>query len=139
LARERIAFTEITGQVNIKDRGDIVKRFNRENSGPQVPSTQTFVVLFSLLGFGYRLEVLKNICNQLSSILKLIKNKFYLNCFIVFGKLKATHFHFLDKVMLLSLAAGGVGLNLVGANHLFMLDMHWNPQMESQACDRVYR
>ena len=43
------------------------------------------------------------------------------------------------KVMLLSLGAGGVGLNLVGANHLFLLDMHWNPQLESQACDRIYR
>jgi len=43
------------------------------------------------------------------------------------------------QVMLLSLAAGGVGLNLTGANHLFLLDMHWNPQLESQACDRVYR
>merc|ERR1719450_543643 len=43
------------------------------------------------------------------------------------------------QVMLLSLAAGGVGLNLVGANHLFLLDMHWNPQLEKQACDRVYR
>ncbi|XP_066962822.1 transcription termination factor 2-like [Macrobrachium rosenbergii] len=43
------------------------------------------------------------------------------------------------KVMLLSLAAGGVGLNLVGANHLFLLDMHWNPQLEAQACDRIYR
>ncbi|XP_037776310.1 transcription termination factor 2-like [Penaeus monodon] len=42
-------------------------------------------------------------------------------------------------VMLLSLAAGGVGLNLVGANHLFLLDMHWNPQLEAQACDRIYR
>lgn len=41
--------------------------------------------------------------------------------------------------MLLSLGAGGVGLNLVGANHLFLLDMHWNPQLESQACDRIYR
>ncbi len=41
------------------------------------------------------------------------------------------------QVMLLSLAAGGVGLNLVGANHLFLLDMHWNPQLEQQACDRV--
>ena len=37
------------------------------------------------------------------------------------------------------LAAGGVGLNLVGANHLFLLDMHWNPQLEAQACDRIYR
>ena len=44
-----------------------------------------------------------------------------------------------SKVLLLSLAAGGVGLNLIGANHLFLLDMHWNPQMEKQACDRVYR
>ena len=34
--------------------------------------------------------------------------------------------------MLLSLGAGGVGLNLVGANHLFLLDMHWNPQLEKQ-------
>ena len=43
------------------------------------------------------------------------------------------------RVMLLSLAAGGVGLNLVGANHLFLLDLHWNPQLEAQACDRIYR
>ena len=35
-------------------------------------------------------------------------------------------------IMLLSLGAGGVGLNLVGANHLFLLDMHWNPQLEKQ-------
>ena len=43
------------------------------------------------------------------------------------------------QVMLLSLGAGGVGLNLVGANHLFLLDCHWNPQLEAQACDRIYR
>lgn len=29
------------------------------------------------------------------------------------------------EVMLVSLRAGGVGLNLVGGNHLFLLDMHW--------------
>ncbi len=28
-------------------------------------------------------------------------------------------------VMLLSLQAGGVGLNLIGANHLFLMDLHW--------------
>ncbi|XP_063161697.1 transcription termination factor 2 [Candoia aspera] len=43
------------------------------------------------------------------------------------------------KVMLISLLAGGVGLNLVGGNHLFLLDMHWNPTLEDQACDRIYR
>ncbi|XP_077992870.1 transcription termination factor 2-like [Glandiceps talaboti] len=43
------------------------------------------------------------------------------------------------QVMLVSLRAGGVGLNLIGGNHLFMLDMHWNPALEEQACDRIYR
>ncbi|XP_055613761.1 transcription termination factor 2 [Uranotaenia lowii] len=43
------------------------------------------------------------------------------------------------RIMLLSLTAGGVGLNLVGANHLLLLDLHWNPQLEAQAQDRVYR
>ncbi|XP_071442809.1 transcription termination factor 2 [Hetaerina americana] len=43
------------------------------------------------------------------------------------------------KVLLLSLQAGGVGLNLVGGNHLLLVDLHWNPQLEAQACDRIYR
>lgn len=32
---------------------------------------------------------------------------------------------FVSKVMLVSLCAGGVGLNLIGGNHLFLIDMHW--------------
>uniref|UniRef100_A0A8C9U0F6 Transcription termination factor 2 n=1 Tax=Scleropages formosus TaxID=113540 RepID=A0A8C9U0F6_SCLFO len=43
------------------------------------------------------------------------------------------------QVMLVSLCAGGVGINLVGGNHLFLMDMHWNPALEDQACDRIYR
>ncbi|XP_053912192.1 transcription termination factor 2 isoform X2 [Cuculus canorus] len=43
------------------------------------------------------------------------------------------------QVLLVSLLAGGVGLNLTGGNHLFLLDMHWNPALEDQACDRIYR
>ena len=44
-----------------------------------------------------------------------------------------------SEVMLVSLRAGGVGLNLIGGNHLFLLDQHWNPALEDQACDRIYR
>ncbi|KZC14429.1 PREDICTED: transcription termination factor 2-like [Dufourea novaeangliae] len=43
------------------------------------------------------------------------------------------------RILLLSLTAGGVGLNLVGGNHLLLLDIHWNPQLEVQAQDRIYR
>ena len=43
------------------------------------------------------------------------------------------------KILLLSLKAGGVGLNLVSANHLFLLDPAWNPATEDQCFDRIYR
>uniref|UniRef100_A0A6C0JQ57 Helicase n=1 Tax=viral metagenome TaxID=1070528 RepID=A0A6C0JQ57_9ZZZZ len=43
------------------------------------------------------------------------------------------------RIMLLALKAGGVGLNLVGGNHLFLLDLAWNPALEDQAFDRIYR
>lgn len=43
------------------------------------------------------------------------------------------------RILLLSLKAGGVGLNLNVANHLLLVDLHWNPQLERQAQDRIYR
>ena len=43
------------------------------------------------------------------------------------------------RILLLSLNAGGVGLNLIGANKMFLLDIHWNPALEQQCCDRIYR
>uniref|UniRef100_A0A1X7TXG7 Transcription termination factor 2 n=1 Tax=Amphimedon queenslandica TaxID=400682 RepID=A0A1X7TXG7_AMPQE len=43
------------------------------------------------------------------------------------------------RVMLLSLQAGGVGLTLTAANHVFITDLHWNPQLEQQASDRCHR
>jgi transcription termination factor 2 len=46
---------------------------------------------------------------------------------------------YIFQVLLLSLTAGGVGVNLVGGNHLVLMDIHWNPQLEAQAMDRVYR
>jgi len=43
------------------------------------------------------------------------------------------------KVLLLSLKAGGVGLNLTAANHLLLLDPAWNPASEWQCFDRIHR
>ncbi|MBW4476889.1 MAG: DEAD/DEAH box helicase [Tolypothrix brevis GSE-NOS-MK-07-07A] len=42
-------------------------------------------------------------------------------------------------IMILSLKAGGVGLNLTRANHVFHYDRWWNPAVENQATDRVFR
>ncbi|WP_449289759.1 DEAD/DEAH box helicase [Nocardia rhizosphaerae] len=42
-------------------------------------------------------------------------------------------------LMLLSLKAGGTGLNLTAANHVIHLDRWWNPAVENQATDRAFR
>ncbi|KAF8557658.1 hypothetical protein OG21DRAFT_1482121 [Imleria badia] len=43
------------------------------------------------------------------------------------------------KILIVSLKAGGVGLNLTCANHVFMMDCWWNAAIENQAIDRVHR
>ena len=43
------------------------------------------------------------------------------------------------SIFVLSLKAGGVGLNLTAANHVVHFDRWWNPAVEDQATDRAYR
>ncbi|MDO5437741.1 MAG: DEAD/DEAH box helicase, partial [bacterium] len=43
------------------------------------------------------------------------------------------------KVMILSLKAGGLGLNLTSASNVIHYDLWWNPAVEDQATDRTYR
>jgi superfamily II DNA or RNA helicase len=44
-----------------------------------------------------------------------------------------------SQVFVLSLRAGGTGLNLTAASHVFHFDRWWNPAVEDQATDRAYR
>jgi len=44
-----------------------------------------------------------------------------------------------ERVFLLSLKAGGTGLNLTAAGHVVHFDLWWNPAVEAQATDRAYR
>ena len=43
------------------------------------------------------------------------------------------------KIFLLSIKAGGIGLNLTAANYVFIIDPWWNPFVEQQAIDRAHR
>jgi SNF2 family DNA or RNA helicase len=43
------------------------------------------------------------------------------------------------RVFILSIKAGGTGLNLMRANHVFHYDRWWNPAVENQATDRAFR
>ncbi len=56
-------------------------------------------------------------------------------------KARVNHFQDDDdcRVFLISLKAGGLGLNLTAADYVFLLDPWWNPAVEAQAIDRAHR
>src|SRR5690606_10653722 len=43
------------------------------------------------------------------------------------------------RVFLISLKAGGTGLNLTAADYVYLIDPWWNPAVENQAIDRAHR
>ena len=87
----------------------------------------------------------KEMCEPLNEFLKSIFNKEGL---VLTGSttaknrdLMVTRFNSDEYIpyMVLSLKAGGTGLNLVKANHVVHFDRWWNPAVENQASDRAYR
>ncbi len=44
-----------------------------------------------------------------------------------------------SRVFLISLKAGGTGLNLTAADYVYIVDPWWNPAVENQAIDRAHR
>jgi len=67
----------------------------------------------------------------------------YLDGSVPAGKRKAVIDEFQNNpevsVFLISLKAGGVGINLTEADYVFLVDPWWNPAVESQAIDRTHR
>ena len=87
----------IDGTVNPKHRMDLVEDFNTNPKGPQVTCN-------------YSTELQQQVPLFTNPAMNFICHL----CVCV------------SKVMLVSLCAGGVGLNLIGGNHLFLIDMHWS-------------
>lgn len=96
------------------------------------------------------------VTKQMQRLLKLWLDQIYgLNIHIVNGDTTAVqtkkdtltrkgmieHFESTDgfNIIIMSPVAAGVGLTVVGANHVVHVERHWNPAKEAQATDRVYR
>ena len=87
--------------------------------------------------------------SQFTSMLQLVKTRLderqiayeYLDGQTRNRKQRIDHFQEDDgcPIFLISLKAGGFGLNLTAANYVFILDPWWNPAIEAQAIDRVHR
>jgi SNF2 family DNA or RNA helicase len=87
--------------------------------------------------------------SQFTSLLALVREEFdrqgiryeYLDGSTRDRKRRVDHFQSDPDcpVFLISLKAGGVGLNLTAADYVFILDPWWNPAVEAQAVDRAHR
>ena len=87
--------------------------------------------------------------SQFTSLLKIVRNHLdakgvayeYLDG--ATGDRQARVEHFQDdadcRLFLVSLKAGGLGLNLTAAEYVFLFDPWWNPAVEAQAVDRAHR
>ncbi|MBT4922211.1 MAG: DEAD/DEAH box helicase [Rickettsiales bacterium] len=88
----------------------------------------------------------KEVGHQLS---KLIAEKMQINSYFIHGGVSAKKREEMietfqspetpPSIFILSLKAGGVGITLTKANHVFHFDRWWNPAVENQATDRAYR
>lgn len=103
-------------------------------------------LLTNAIGSGHRVLVF----SQFTSMLELIRaelDKLDIPYFSLEGKTKidarnqaVKKFNEGEKsVFLISLKAGGTGLNLIGADTIIHMDPWWNPAVEEQATDRAYR
>jgi SNF2 family DNA or RNA helicase len=88
----------------------------------------------------------KEICD---SLVKYARNRLHYNTYYIHGGVARTkrqqmieEFQDMEtepSVFILSLKAGGVGVTLTKANHVFHFDRWWNPAVEDQATDRAFR
>jgi SNF2 family DNA or RNA helicase len=81
-------------------------------------------------------------------IVKLLEDKFKTNVMFYHGRLSRKKRDKIIKefednpdkrILIVSLKAGGTGLNLTAANHVVHFDLWWNPAVENQATDRAFR
>eukprot|EP00123_Amoebidium_parasiticum_P012506 comp21404_c1_seq1/m.29477 comp21404_c1_seq1/g.29477 ORF comp21404_c1_seq1/g.29477 comp21404_c1_seq1/m.29477 type:complete len:904 (-) comp21404_c1_seq1:324-3035(-) len=122
----------------------VLARFDRSQQGSKldrmlhelraIPPDEKVVVVCEWTGMldvvGHHAKKLGFKCNRIDGTMKPLEKNAAMDEFNKEGG---------ARLMLLSLKAGGVGLNLTRANHIFLTNNHWNPAVDDQATDRVYR
>lgn len=102
-------------------------------------------MLTSALSKGHKILVFSQFVKHLTLISEYLKNQkidfAYLDGSTKDRAAQVKEFQENDqlKIFLISLKAGGVGLNLTKADYVFILDPWWNPAIEAQAVDRAHR
>ncbi|KAK7045978.1 hypothetical protein VNI00_006973 [Paramarasmius palmivorus] len=118
---------------------------SRDNQPPS-QRVEAIEAILDTIPSGEKVIVFSSFVTMLDVIYSYIGNKFH--CVHYNGSMKAPERENSlkairedpnVKVILMSLKAGGVGLNLAECNHVILVDLWWNPAVEEQAIGRVHR
>ena len=102
-------------------------------------------MISNALGKDHKLLIFSQFVKHLKIVEKYLKDQkikySYLDGSVKDRKAEVERFQNNDEVtvFLISLKAGGLGLNLTQADYVFLLDPWWNPAIEAQAVDRAHR
>ncbi|RME55145.1 MAG: DEAD/DEAH box helicase [Deltaproteobacteria bacterium] len=160
----REQFEKIARSEGIERRGQILATLTRlkqicnhpahylKEEGPLPHRSGKLEVLVSLLdralGAGDRALVFTQFTEMGHLLQRHLEEVFGLEVFFLHGSLSGQERDRMieafeesegPQIFILSLKAGGTGLNLTGANHVFHFDRWWNPAVEEQATDRTFR
>ena len=120
------------------------KSYNLNDCRESAKFEQLLEVLEGLYESGHKVVIFSRFTKMLKIIEKQAIRKHF-NCYYLDGKTE-NRMDIVDEfeaspsgVFLISLKAGGTGLNLVSADTVILYDPWWNPASEKQAEDRIYR
>ena len=122
----------------------IPKEYNEDQCSESAKLDQLLLMLDELYATGHKIVVFSRFTRMLEIINKELTKKHF-NVFYLDGstgnsqKVVDEFEKSGDGIFLVSLKAGGVGLNLVSADIAIIYDPWWNPAVEKQAEDRIYR
>lgn len=120
--------------------------FIDDYNGPSSKMEQLFEIIEECLSGGKRMLIFSQFTGMLD-IIRSMLSKMDLPCFYLGGNTPSqdrldmcTRFNEGENdIFLISLKAGGTGLNLTGADTVILYDLWWNPAVEQQAADRAHR
>ncbi len=102
-------------------------------------------MLTNTLSEGHKILIFSQFVKHLSIVKELIETRGFDYCYLDGAtknrQAEVERFQENDdvKIFLISIKAGGLGLNLTEADYVFLLDPWWNPAVEAQAIDRAHR
>jgi len=128
----------LTGNINVESKVLI----NESNK-----LKDTLRLLKNIKEKGEKVVIFTRYKNMQQILRKVIFDEFEIWCNIINGDISNNRLRLISdfenkegfNVLILSPRAAGVGLNIVGANHVIHYTREWNPAVEKQAIDRVYR